>query len=175
MGAADGCARRIFGATLARRIGARAEARQLGGLSDDVHGDRGDRDFVARDHAARAGVGDDGTRGIFRRGGLRICAAGAGAQILVVINASPFHTGKGNEREGTMHERVQATGVPLVYAHLVGGQDEIVFEGRSFVLSADGSLAGRAIQGLDSWSSHVARRHADERLLALPLPEAVRA
>ena len=72
-------------------------------------------------------------------------ARAAGAELLVVINASPFHTGKGNEREGTMHERVQATGVPLVYAHLVGGQDEIVFEGRSFVLSADGSLAGRAI------------------------------
>ena len=72
-------------------------------------------------------------------------ARAAGAELLVVINASPFHTGKGNEREGTMHERVQATGVPLVYAHLVGGQDEIVFEGRSFVLAADGSLAGRAI------------------------------
>ncbi|MDP2407990.1 MAG: NAD+ synthase [Hydrogenophaga sp.] len=72
-------------------------------------------------------------------------ARAAGAELLAVINASPFHTGKGNEREGTMRERVQATGVPLVYAHLVGGQDEIVFEGRSFVLGADGSLAGRAI------------------------------
>jgi len=68
----------------------------------------------------------------------------AGAEILAVINASPFHTGKGGEREATMRQRVLATGLPLVYAHLVGGQDEIVFEGRSFVLSADGSLAGRA-------------------------------
>ena len=72
-------------------------------------------------------------------------ARAAGAELLAVINASPFHTGKGNEREGTMRQRVAATGVPLVYAHLVGGQDEIVFEGRSFVLAADGSLAGRAI------------------------------
>ena len=68
----------------------------------------------------------------------------AGAEMLVVINASPFHVGKGGEREATMQERCLATGLPLVYAHLVGGQEEIVFEGRSFALQADGSLAGRA-------------------------------
>ena len=68
----------------------------------------------------------------------------AGAQLLVVINASPFHVGKGAEREQMMRERALATGLPLVYAHLVGGQDEIVFEGRSFALQADGALAGRA-------------------------------
>ena len=68
----------------------------------------------------------------------------AGAHLLVVINASPFHVGKGSERERTMQERCLATGLPLVYAHLVGGQDEIVFEGRSFALQADGALAGRA-------------------------------
>ncbi len=69
----------------------------------------------------------------------------AGAELLLVINASPFHAGKGGEREATMRERVHATGLPLVYAHLVGGQDEIVFEGRSFVLASDGTLAGRAV------------------------------
>ena len=72
-------------------------------------------------------------------------AQAAGADVLAVINASPFHTGKGGEREATMRERVRATGLPLVYAHLVGGQDEIVFEGRSFVLGDDGALAGRAV------------------------------
>ncbi|MGM9428559.1 NAD+ synthase [Hydrogenophaga sp. MI9] len=72
-------------------------------------------------------------------------AKAAGADLLAVINASPFHTGKGGEREATMRERAQAVGLPLVYAHLVGGQDEIVFEGRSFVLDASGALAGRAI------------------------------
>jgi NAD+ synthase (glutamine-hydrolysing) len=56
----------------------------------------------------------------------------SGAQALIVINASPWHIGKGAEREAQM------------YAHGVGGQDEIVFEGRSFVLNADGSIAGRA-------------------------------
>jgi NAD+ synthase (glutamine-hydrolysing) len=72
-------------------------------------------------------------------------AKAAGAELLAVINASPFHAGKGGEREATMRERARTTGLPLVYAHLVGGQDEIVFEGRSFVLAADGSLAGRAV------------------------------
>jgi NAD+ synthase (glutamine-hydrolysing) len=71
-------------------------------------------------------------------------AQAAGAQLLAVINASPFHVGKGNERERTMAQRVQATGLPLVYAHLVGGQDEVVFEGRSFALQADATLAARA-------------------------------
>jgi NAD+ synthase (glutamine-hydrolysing) len=68
----------------------------------------------------------------------------AGAELLVVINASPFHVGKGNEREQMMRLRVQDCGLPLIYAHLVGGQDEVVFEGHSFALSSDGSLAGRA-------------------------------
>ncbi len=68
----------------------------------------------------------------------------AGAQLLAVINASPFHVGKGYEREQMMRQRVQSCGLPLVYAHLVGGQDEVVFEGHSFALNADGALAGRA-------------------------------
>ena len=71
-------------------------------------------------------------------------AASAGAQLLAVINASPFLLCKSAEREQTMRERVAETGLPLVYAHLVGGQDEVVFEGRSFALNADGSVAGRA-------------------------------
>ncbi|OOG54301.1 NAD+ synthase [Polaromonas sp. C04] len=68
----------------------------------------------------------------------------AGAELLAVINASPFHIGKGDEREQMMRQRAQACGLPLVYAHLVGGQDEVVFEGHSFALNADGSVAGRA-------------------------------
>ena len=72
-------------------------------------------------------------------------AQAAGAQLLTVINASPFHVGKGYEREQIMRERVLACGLPMVYAHLVGGQDEVVFEGHSFALNADGALAGRAV------------------------------
>jgi NAD+ synthase (glutamine-hydrolysing) len=73
-----------------------------------------------------------------------LAARDAGAQCLLVINASPFHAGKGSEREDTMRQRVARTGLPLVYTHLVGGQDEIVFEGRSFALNADGSVGFRA-------------------------------
>ena len=69
----------------------------------------------------------------------------AGAEVLCVINASPFHVGKGAERETMMQERVRACGLPLVYAHLVGGQDEVVFEGASFALNADASIAARAL------------------------------
>ena len=68
----------------------------------------------------------------------------AGAELLAVINASPFHSGKGYEREAMMAERVKACGLPLVYAHLVGGQDEVVFEGHSFAVGADAQIAGRA-------------------------------
>jgi len=78
----------------------------------------------------------------------------AGAQVLAVINASPFHIGKAQEREHKMRERCLATGLPLVYAHLVGGQDEVVFEGRSFALQATGELAGRA-QGFVEADFHV--------------------
>ncbi|MBI2724955.1 MAG: NAD+ synthase [Polaromonas sp.] len=85
-------------------------------------------------------------------------AAESGAEMLVVINASPFHVGKGGEREVMMAARAQATGLPLVYAHLVGGQDEIVFEGGSFALKADGSLAGRAESFRESLFNIEARR-----------------
>ncbi len=67
-----------------------------------------------------------------------------GAELLAVINASPFHVGKGNERELAMAERCRQTGLPLVYAHLVGGQDEVVFEGRSFSLDPQGQVVARA-------------------------------
>ena len=68
----------------------------------------------------------------------------AGAEVLAVINASPFHVGKGGERVARMAERTRATGLPLVYAHLVGGQDEVVFDGASFALQADGTVAMQA-------------------------------
>ena len=96
----------------------------------------------------------------------------AGAEILAVINASPFHLGKGNERELMMRERVQACGLPLVYAHLVGGQDEVVFEGHSFALSADGLVAGRAPSFVeDRFFVQVTRAQAGLQLAGLVTPE----
>ncbi len=71
-------------------------------------------------------------------------ARAAGAQVLAVINASPFHLDKAGEREQRMAERARATGLPLLYSHLVGGQDEVVFDGASFALDAKGVVRMRA-------------------------------
>jgi len=71
-------------------------------------------------------------------------ARASGAQLLVVPNASPFHAGKSGERVARMADRAQDVGLPLVYAHLVGGQDEVIFDGASFAVNADGSLVAIA-------------------------------
>jgi NAD+ synthase (glutamine-hydrolysing) len=71
-------------------------------------------------------------------------ARAAGAQVLCVLNASPFHLGKAAEREQRMAERAQAVGLPVLYAHLVGGQDEVVFDGASFAVNAEGQVVMRA-------------------------------
>jgi NAD+ synthase (glutamine-hydrolysing) len=71
-------------------------------------------------------------------------AMAAGAQVLCVLNASPFHVDKAEEREARMALRAQAHGVPLVYAHMVGGQDEMIFDGASFALDAKGAVCARA-------------------------------
>ncbi len=71
-------------------------------------------------------------------------AKAAGADVLCVINASPFHLGKPGEREAQMAHRARATGLPLLYAHMTGGQDEVVFDGGSFALDARGDVVARA-------------------------------
>ncbi len=70
-------------------------------------------------------------------------AAEAGAGLMININASPFHAGKGRERETVVAQRVAETGMPMVYLNLVGGQDELVFDGGSFVLDAEGRTTHR--------------------------------
>jgi len=71
-------------------------------------------------------------------------AVDAGAKLLVNMNASPFHTGKGDEREAVVRKRIEETACPVVYVNLVGGQDELVFDGESFVLDTSGSTLVRA-------------------------------
>jgi len=71
-------------------------------------------------------------------------AADAGARLLVNMNASPFHTGKGDEREAVVRKRIAETACPVVYVNLVGGQDELVFDGESFVLDQSGMTRVRA-------------------------------
>ena len=67
-------------------------------------------------------------------------AAAAGAEVLLVLNASPFHVGKQHLRYTVLRERVANARIPVVYANMVGGQDELVFDGGSFALDADGAL-----------------------------------
>jgi len=71
-------------------------------------------------------------------------AVAAGAQLLCVLNASPFHIDKAGEREQRMAARARAVARPLLYAHLVGGQDEVVFDGASFAVDASGEITARA-------------------------------
>ncbi len=71
-------------------------------------------------------------------------AALAGAKLVLNLNASPYHAKKTREREHAVRERVAAAGVPLVYCNLVGGQDELVFDGASFVMDAQGQVVVRA-------------------------------
>ncbi|WP_263771033.1 NAD+ synthase [Propionivibrio soli] len=64
----------------------------------------------------------------------------AGAEILLVLNASPYHIGKQQLRAEILRDRIAATNLPVVYANLVGGQDELVFDGGSFALDAHGEI-----------------------------------
>jgi NAD+ synthase (glutamine-hydrolysing) len=72
--------------------------------------------------------------------------AGAGAQVVLNINASPYHQGKRAERERWASEHARGGGVWLAYLNQVGGQDEIVFDGDSFVVSPDGEIVARGKQ-----------------------------
>jgi NAD+ synthase (glutamine-hydrolysing) len=72
--------------------------------------------------------------------------AAAGARALLNVNASPFHRGKAGEREQMISERARQTGVPVVYLNLVGGQDELVFDGCSLVVAPDGTIVHRSPQ-----------------------------
>lgn len=70
--------------------------------------------------------------------------AESGAEILVSPNGSPFETGKLDRRLNLATQRVVETGLPLIYVNQVGGQDELVFDGASFALGADRTLAAQA-------------------------------
>jgi NAD+ synthase (glutamine-hydrolysing) len=69
-----------------------------------------------------------------------IAAREAGAEVLLVLNASPYHMNKQLSRYEVIRDRVAETGLPVVYANQVGGQDELVFDGASFVVNGSGEL-----------------------------------
>ncbi|WP_349369011.1 NAD+ synthase [Salinarimonas sp.] len=70
------------------------------------------------------------------------CLAETGAELMIVPNGSPYWRGKNDERFSVAVSRVTETGLPLVYLNQVCGQDELVFDGASFIIGADSSLAG---------------------------------
>ena len=71
-------------------------------------------------------------------------AADAGAKLMLNLNASPFHARKQEEREAILYTRATETGLPIAYVNLVGGQDELVFDGGSMVVNAEGEICQRA-------------------------------
>ncbi len=78
-------------------------------------------------------------------------ARAAGAELLAVINASPYECGKQRERESVARERVRDVGLPLAYVNTISGQDELVFDGNSFAMNAAGEVCMRApafVEGL---------------------------
>ena len=99
-------------------------------------------------------------------------SAAAGARLVVNINASPFHLAKRVEREAALRARSTAARVPLVYLNLVGGQDELVFDGESFVMAASGEVTQR----LRAWEQELVatefRCDAAGRVVPLPGPVA---
>jgi NAD+ synthase (glutamine-hydrolysing) len=71
-------------------------------------------------------------------------AKAEGAQLMLNLSASPFHAGKQVEREALLAQRAWQGGMPVVYCNLVGGQDELVFDGASMAVSAEGELIARS-------------------------------
>ena len=99
-------------------------------------------------------------------------ARAEGAQVLLGLNASPYHMNKLQRRYEVLRERVGGTGLPVVYCNMVGGQDELVFDGASFAFNADGSLAWQASafdERLDIVRLHDGRWAEGEQIAARPI------
>ena len=92
-------------------------------------------------------------------------AKDAGAQMLIVLNASPYHLGKQVEREEVLAQRAVETSLPVIYAHMVGGQDELIFDGGSFALQANGEIAARAAAFETAVVTLIAQQHSDQVVL----------
>jgi NAD+ synthase (glutamine-hydrolysing) len=77
-------------------------------------------------------------------------AAAAGAELIVVINASPWDDAKQAGREAVLAMRARETGCAIAYLNLIGGQDEVVYDGGSLLVNGDGSIAARAPTFVDA-------------------------
>lgn len=87
-------------------------------------------------------------------------AAQAGAQVLIALNASPYHIDKQRTRYQVLRERIKETGLAMVYANMVGGQDELVFDGSSMVIDAQGTL----LQELPAFESQLGFVYFDHHI-----------
>ncbi|MDH3342711.1 MAG: NAD+ synthase [Gammaproteobacteria bacterium] len=105
-------------------------------------------------------------------------ARAEGAEVMLVLNASPFHIGKYEERLAMLKKRCQENNAPILYLNTVGGQDELVFDGESLLLDADGELISRlpafesAIEYVDVDSNQISIT-AERELTALSEDEAI--
>ena len=102
-------------------------------ICEDLWGEQGPVEAGAGQEGAAAGS----PHKVWRADAPRLARA-AGAQVLLVLNASPYHTRQHASRLAVARNRAAETGLAIVYANLVGGQDELVFDGASFALDARG-------------------------------------
>ena len=101
--------------------------------------------------------------------------ARTGAELLLVPNGSPFEVEKFHQRLDLARQRVDESGLPIVYVNQVGGQDELVFDGGSFVMNRDGSLAHllpfwRDALVLSHWTRTTGRYHCEGNAQWTPEP-----
>ncbi len=94
-------------------------------------------------------------------------AAAAGARLILNLNASPFHAGKREERHAIVAARARENGLGVVYTNLVGGQDELVFDGHSFVTDGHGEVVFQA----PGWQTGLHRVEVAPDGRPLPPPE----
>src|SRR2546430_37268 len=106
---------------------------QIDPIVGDLHGNR--ELILARVEDARAARAE--------LVGLAELAA-AGAELIVNLSASPFHVGRAQEREAIFAARARESGVRVALCNMVGGQDELVFDGHSLLIGSDGTVLARA-------------------------------
>jgi NAD+ synthase (glutamine-hydrolysing) len=93
----------------------------------------------------------------------------SGAQVLLVINASPYEVDKQSQREQeVVGERIRENGIPVVFLNLIGGQDELVFDGNSFVMDAQGVVTQRAPAFTEGMYVVDLAMHADGKVYPIP-------
>lgn len=101
-------------------------------------------------------------------------ARNAGAELLLALNASPFHMEKQSTRVLQLQQRVEETGLPIIYANMVGGQDELVFDGASIVMNAQAQIT-QELPAFEACLSVVAFDHATPVHAAIAEPLSIEA